>query len=95
MDEPGEYVKSYTSLAQRLHQQYKLRMASANRERQAIDFCDKLLALLLKYVQKIDITAQLQYLQKHLSLDKILRELTKEQLLIKEQQISTKIEMMP
>lgn len=95
MEEPGEYVKSFNSLAQRLHLQYQLRTAHADRERQVIRFCDELLALLLKYVEKIDITAQLQYLQKHLSLDKILRELTKEQLLIKEQQISTKIDMIP
>ena len=57
MDEPDKYIKSYNSLYQRLHLQYQLRMASTDQERQVIDFSDKLLALLLKYVQKIDITA--------------------------------------
>ena len=47
---------------------------------------------LMRYIMKVDVTGQVQYLQKAHSVDLILREITREQLRIKHMEIERKLE---
>ena len=47
---------------------------------------------LMRYIMKVDVTGQVQYLQKTHSVDLILREITREQLRIKHMEIERKLE---
>jgi len=47
---------------------------------------------LMRYIMKVDVTGQVQYLQKTHSVDLVLREITREQLRIKHMEIERKLE---